>query len=262
MKKEYPDSAYLYDLALRAGRVMVRNFGNVLRNIKKDGTPITPTDKAIHRLVIESISEDFPGVEIIGEEGGRKVDGAKYGVTFDPMDGTIPFLIGLPISTFCISIIEIDQDIPLMALIYDPFSRRMWQAIRGQGTFIDGRKAKVSEHGLIKGSTMGVFWWKDSLYHLDRAQAELQNAGADCFNPLSVALLGGLVASGRMEATIFPGRHTWETAAMQLMVKEAGGKATDIHGKEICYHDNAVDGHIISNGLIHEELVAMVANCQ
>jgi len=172
-------------------------------------------------------------------------------------------LFGLPISSFCISVIEADRGVPLIALIYDPFRKRMWSAVRGQGTYLNERLAIVSQWNRINGSAIGILWWKSSPYHLDSAQAKITDAGATCFNPLSIALLGGLIASGRIEATIFPSRNPWETAAMQLIVEEAGGRATDIYGNELRYGlNNKIEGHIISNGLIHDELVAIVASSQ
>ncbi len=262
-KPEYPDYICLRRLALKAGKIIVRNFGDGSRSAKEDGTPITLTDKIINQLVVEAISCDFPDVEVKGEEGCNNVDGAKYRVIFDPLDGTFPFLFGLPISSFCISVIETERGIPLVAVIYDPFCKRMWHAVRGEGAFLNGKPIRVSQRNCINGSVIGMIWWKNSPYHLNRVCDKLTGVGATCFNPLSIAILGGLIASGKMEATIFPGRNVWETPAMQLIVEEAGGKTTDIHGKEIRYGpDNTIQGHIVSNGLIHNELVAIVASCQ
>src|SRR5262249_8391062 len=106
-------------------------------------------------------------------------------------------------------------------------------------------------------------WWKGSHYNLHIVCEKLMDAGVKWISHGSVAYFGGLVASGQVEATIFPGQKGWETAAMQLLVEEAGGKVTDIHGYEMRYGtDGEIEGHIISNGMLHSELVRIVRECQ
>jgi len=66
-----------------------------------------------------------------------------------------------------------------------------------------------------------------------------------------------------LDATIFPGQDGWETAAMQVIIEEAGGKVTDIYGNKMVYGPKSeISGHIASNGLIHDKLVALVQSCQ
>ncbi len=108
-----------------------------------------------------------------------------------------------------------------------------------------------------------MVWWKGSSFSLHAVCAKLMDAVAIWGNPLTIAYYGGLLASGEQDATIFPGRKGWETAAMQLIAEEAGGRATDIHGNSLHYGPKGeIEGHIISNGLIHDELIRIVGSCQ
>ena len=230
---------------------------------KSDGTPLTSTDTTINEFVVEELSRDFPHVNVVGEEGNHRVDEAEYTVLFDPVDGTVPFRIGVPISTFCISVVK--EHVPLCAIIHDPFTKRMWSAIRGSGSFLNYKKLSVSKHRNLSRATVCMIWWMGPLgnYNLHTVCKKLMKAGALWINPVSIAYFGGLVASGQLEATIFPGLKGWETAAMQVIVEEAGGKVTDIHGTEMRYGaDGSIEGHIISNGLIHDELVRIANECQ
>ncbi len=258
----YPDSNYLYDLAIQAGEITRRNFRlGMERTYKENNTPLTETDTAINQLVIDSIRRDYPHVRVIGEEGDYEVGGAEYTVLCDPVDGTIPFCRGIPISSFVISVVKEHQ--PLAAVIYDPFQKRMWHATKGEGSFMHGKRLKVSTHSSLKHSNICMIWWTGSPFNLHAVCGKLMNAGALWGNPQSIAYYGGLLASGEQDATIFPGRNGWETAAMQLIVEEAGGKVTDIHGNPMRYGPKGeIEGHIISNGLLHDELVALVASCQ
>lgn len=232
------------------------------RDDKDDGTPVTKADTAINQLVLDSFERDFPDISVIGEEGSHRVDGARFTILCDPVDGTIPFCRGLPISAFCISMIR--AGLPVMATIHDPFCNRTWCAERGSGTFLNDERASVSSHDHIERSCVCVCTWPGSPYNLHVVAGKLMGMRAQVMNGLTIAYMGGLVASGAIEATIFPGRKIWETSAMQLIVEEAGGKATDLYGKPLRYDDPSkeIDGHIISNGRIHDTLVELVGHHQ
>lgn len=267
---EYPSLTYLKDLATIAGNITRTNFSlGMAREWKSDETPVTAADTQINSMVIESIDRSYPLVQVIGEEGSKIVADARYTVLCDPVDGTIPFSLGLPISTFCISVFEGRK--PIMGLIYDPFQDRMWFAEKGQGAWLQttGLRAqkvgriKVSERSTVNRSNICMIWWKEAPYHLHDVCGLLMNAGGHWINPASLAICGGLIASGTMEGSIFPNDKAWETGAMQVIVEEAGGKVTDIYGNEMVYGPNwEIKGHIVSNGLIHDQLVEMVADCQ
>jgi fructose-1,6-bisphosphatase/inositol monophosphatase family enzyme len=262
MKRErYPKLDYLRKLAFVAGKIITDNFGKVKSETKKDGTPLTVADTSINDLVIDNIYRDFPEVSIISEEGNHEVSSARYRVICDPLDGTIPFVMGLPISSFCISVLE--GNTPLIGVIYDPFCKRMWHAIQGKGSFLNEEKIQVSQCSQVNDSQICLTWWKNSSYNMAKVCARLIEASATWINPLSGACLGGLIASGTLDGVIFPGQMGWETAAMQVIVEEAGGKVTDIYGNKMVYGSKGeIQGHIISNGFLHEKLVEIVAKCQ
>ena len=262
MNQPIPDLVWLTNLAVKAGRFTTELFMlGPGHKVKEDGTAITNSDLVINEMVLGFFERDFPHIRVISEEGGRDVLDAEYTALCDPLDGTLPFARGLPISTFCLSIIKDGQ--PLIAVIDDPFMHRLWCAKRGEGAHLNGKKLSVSDHAEINHSHLGVLYWPESPYHLHETTGFLVNQGARVINPLTIAYLGGLVASGDLDATIFPGRNGWETAAMQLIVQEAGGVATDINGRLLNYHpDGKIEGHIISNGQIHNKLVDAVRRCQ
>ena len=254
---EYPDARYLSVLAAACGEIMLMNFQlGMKKEWKSDETPLTASDEAINKLVLDRIGQIFPKVRIIGEEGTREVADAEYTVLCDPVDGTIPFCLGIPVSAFCISVIKGNE--PLAAVIYDPFQKRMWVAEKGKGCHLytgdyecavcwespdpsyapsnewfpclngmghERRVASVSKHPSVHRSNICMVWWKGSDYELHDVCKGLMDAGAKWMNPCSIAYFGGLVASGELQATIFPGKNGWETAAMQLMSKKLGARA-------------------------------------
>lgn len=274
-----PDSGYFAKLARQAGEITRQNFClGMEREWKEDETPLTATDTAINDLVLNELGRDFPHVRVIGEEGSDNLTEAEYTVYCDPVDGTIPFCLGVPISSFCISVVR--ENTPLSAVIYDPFSERLWSADKGCGCHLEVGKGKidegaigsalrplwfphlqcsVSKHSTIHKANICMVWWQGSPYNLHDVCPLIMSRGGKWMNPASIAYFGGLVASGQFEATIFPGTKAWETAAMQIIVEESGGKVTDIHGNPMRYAMNGeIKGHIISNGLIHDQLVELV----
>ncbi len=258
----YPGVDYLKELARQAGEITRENFTLGMERVcKADNTPLTATDTAVNELVVDSIKRDFSHVRVLGEEGDYNVDGAEYTVLCDPVDGTIPFCRGIPISTFVISIIKDHQ--PLAAVIYDPFMDRMWHASKGEGSFLNGRPVRVSSHAKLYGANICIIWWRGSAFNLHSVCQKLMDEEATWSNPLTIAYYGGLLASGEQDATIFPGRKGWETAAMQLIAEEAGGTVTDIYGNPMRYGPKGeIDGHIISNGFLHDDLVQLIASYQ
>lgn len=271
MSSSYPDINYLRGLALEAGKIMREYFH--LENVRewKDGdgeefgsneTPLTIADTAINQMVLDRIMRDFPHVNAIGEEGSHEVPSAEYTVTWDPIDGTHAFMVGSAVSAFCISVLK--GDTPFAAVIHDPlcFSPRTWHAERGKGTFLNDRQVKVSSHASLNRAQMCMVWWTGCRYNLHEVAGKLMQASVVVQNPVSLAYFGGLVASGQLEAAMFPGNKMWETAAMQCIIEEAGGRVTNIHGERVRFHEGDIQGCIASNGVLHDEILRIVRECQ
>src|SRR3989344_6053936 len=136
----YPDLPYLEILAQRASEIMRKNFHlGMKKEWKSDGTPVTNTDIAVDTLVTETVKRDFAHLHILSEEGAPAAAfAAEYVLICDPLDGTIPFSHGIPISTFCVSVLQNGK--PIVALIHDPFLNRTWSAVHSEGSFCNGKK--------------------------------------------------------------------------------------------------------------------------
>lgn len=263
-----PNFHFLRTLALHAG-ILIKNNPNPGRTceFKSDKTPVTPTDVQINQFAIDQISQHFPLIQVFGEEGNHDVAGATHAIVIDPIDGTRAYIAGLPLATFVVSLIEIETGRALEAIIYDPYQSQMWHTTRGENAFLNELEEplKVSSHSALEGAHICIPCWRDAEYNIQRIREKLTDAGATCFDACTIAYFGGYVASGRCDATIFPARTGLETFAMQLIVEGAGGKVTDMFGKPMSYGPGPkfkIDGHIISNGVLHEQLVELVASCQ
>lgn len=258
MKELYPDFEFLKALARKAGDTMIANFKlNVACTWKGDNTPLTATDTAINDMVVAKITENFPHITVAGEECAGTAQESEYLVVCDPVDGTMCFANGVPICTFCISVVK--KGFPISAIIYDPFQERMWHAKKGGGAWENDRLIRVSQHATIKQSYVYIAWRKQSIRQLDEADKKLKAAEAITMNMPSIAYFGGLIAAGKFHGTIMPEAQIWETPAMQIIIEEAGGRVTDIDGNIQQYRMGVpMNGRITSNGILHNKLLAIV----
>lgn len=260
----YPDYAYLQRLAREAGLILNTHFENAGSSLevttKSDRTPVTEADMAVNQLVLDSIEEDFPSISVWAEEGSRILDGADHIVICDPLDGTAAFSKGVIFFSFCIAVV--DKLGPLSAVIYEPVKKKMWWAEKGKGAFLNGKPIQVSQKASLEGSEISIIDSPGTAGWVTRMRLRLMEQKVMPFSPQSLAYAGALVGQGLLDATIFKVSKPFETAAMQLIVEEAGGKATDLRGQPLRYRPGEVmRGHIISNRLLHDELVRVAEVC-
>jgi fructose-1,6-bisphosphatase/inositol monophosphatase family enzyme len=248
------------EIAQQAGEIMLKHFKvGVESSEKEDLTLVTEADKEINDLLIKAVSEKFPEHSVLGEE--KSLDNKSKKVWLcDPVDGTVPFSKGLPISVFSLAYVE--DGVPLMGVVCDPFTKRMYTAIKGEGAYLNNEPIKVSDKSLDYKATMDIEWWPEAKYDIDSACHNLSmETGVYVLHLGSVIQSACMVASGQFEACIFAGTKgkSVDIAAIKVIVEEAGGLVTDIYGQSVKYYED-IEGAIISNGLIHEQLVKKLAN--
>ena len=254
MNRDYV--AFAKALAEEAGTLLLSDFyTGVNKSWKADNTPVTETDIKINHIVIDKVTQAFPGHSVLAEEGDYHSTLGEFVWVCDPLDGTIPFAHGVPTSVFSIALLEKGEAI--LGVVYDPFMKRMYVGEKGKGAFLNQKRISVSEHTELKGSVIGLIQWSDAHVDLSRTEHFLQLAGAKVLNTGSIAAMGALVSDGKFAATIFAGDKPHDSAALKVLVEEAGGRVTDVYGQEQRY-DAEIKGHISSNTILHDKLVAIV----
>jgi fructose-1,6-bisphosphatase/inositol monophosphatase family enzyme len=242
-------------LALRAGDIMLQHFhAEVEHTEKADKTIVTVADEAINQMVIDEVEKTYPEHSVFGEEASSDKQ-SEYAWVCDPIDGTVPYANGVPISVFSLALVKDGE--PVVGVVYEPFMKRMYSATKGGGAFINDELMKVSNHGLERHATINVEWWAEAAYDIDTPLHNISlETKAYVLHLGSVVSAACLVAWGRYEACVFAGTNgkNVDIAAVKVIVEEAGGKVTDIKGNEQRY-DGDINGAIISNGKIHDELV-------
>ncbi len=248
---------FAIDMAYKAGRIIRKNFTLGMKKTLKqtDSSPLTISDTAINHMVTEAIDKEFPTHRVIGEEESNKKSNSEYTWVCDPIDGTIPFSSGIPISTFSLALTK--YGIPIVGVIYDPFMDRLFMGKKGQGAFLNNKKVSVSKSKIIKSQVLYMGWWKHSLYDLLLVRRELCKKECKIMDFCSFAYAGALVAAGEFTSVIYGDHYPWDVAAMKVIIEEAGGICTDFTGKDQQY-DRDVNGFIAGNGSVQKELLALV----
>ena len=119
-------------LALRAGEVTLRHFGEALTaETKVDGTPVTRADREAETLLREEIGRRYPDHSILGEEFGEEVGDEPVRWILDPIDGTRSFMKGVPLYAVLIGV-EVAGD-PVAGVVHLPVLGETVAAARGEG---------------------------------------------------------------------------------------------------------------------------------
>jgi len=253
--QRYRDTAV--EIAASAGEIMLRHFDiGVAADWKADDSPVTVADEAINQMVIDRIAAEYPGHGVIGEEASRSRPHSPMQWVCDPIDGTLPYMLGIPTNVFALALCENGD--PIVAVVADPYLSRTYLAVRGGGALCNDRKMSVSDTTRLAGSTMNVSGRSED----DPADGAgiyraLEAAGVTQLHHHSMVYEEALVASGMFDGAIFAKSNPWDAAAGALLVTEAGGTVTDAAGKHQRY-DRRIRGAIFSNGRVHDALVELV----
>jgi fructose-1,6-bisphosphatase/inositol monophosphatase family enzyme len=232
---------------------------------KLDKTLVTMADYEINQMMIAYFRTRYPELDIMGEEESNRCAGAPYQLVCDPVDGTTQFANGLASANFILSLLK--DGVPQCAVVYEPLHIRqpLWYAERRRGAFLQcigaqPRKLHTSSVPSLRDGHLFVSYWSASRYNLARFHAQCLKAGVSVQEATAMGGNGVRVAFGTTAATVYAGSSGLEAAACALIVEEAGGRATDIRGNPLVFsNDCTVDGHVLSNGIVHDELVDVLS---
>lgn len=238
---------------------MLTHFhSDVAHREKDDKTIVTIADEEINQLVIDEVEKAYPEHSVFGEEASNDKK-HTYAWVCDPIDGTVPYAKGLPVSVFSLALVK--DGTPLVGVVYDPFMKRLYSAIKDAGAFLNDAPISVSNTGLERHAIINVEWWPEAEYDIDTACHKISlHTKAYVLHLGTVIDAACYVAAGRYEACVFAGTKgkNVDIAAVKVIVEEAGGKVTDLFGNEQRY-DGDIKGAIVSNGVVHDQLVQKLA---
>lgn len=241
------------EMAQLAGDIMKKYYREDQHvEIKSDMTPVTIADKAVNNMLVEKVKKQFPAHGVLGEEESWNADRESLWVC-DPIDGTPAFIYHIPTSMFSLAFVVDGR--PKVAVAYNAFTGDLYQAVIGEGSYLNDQRIGVSQrvwgNARLAGSSDGAV---DGIAQRDALVEE----GNKVINSYGAVFKGCLIAEGSLDGRVFVHKSAHDIAAIKLIIEEAGGRVTDLDGNEQRYDQN-INGAIMSNGLVHNELVKLVA---
>ncbi len=239
--------------AKEAGRILVEGAKKLPKiEIKSDRSPVTRLDRLSEKTIADRISAAFPHDAILGEENGERAGTSGRRWIVDPLDGTRPFLRGIP--TYSVLIALEDAGEIVVGCMYFPALDECYTAAKGMGAFCDGRKIHVSKTAQLSSAMLSGLGPTVGGGHSAAGMRKLL-ATADYAYGFMDAYSYALVASGHLDGAISLWDKPWDCAAASCIVREAGGRFSDLSGVPSVFGGASVT----SNGILHPELLAYLS---
>ena len=219
---------------------------------KPDNTPVTDADRAVETAIREALSTHRNGDGLVGEEfGSDKGSSGRYWV-IDPIDGTKNFMRGVPTWATLIALVHVDasgNEEVVVGIASAPALARRWAAAKGHGTTVNNKKISVSKVSSLSNASISYsdfVGWGDRLEPFQKMLA-----GAWRTRGIGDFWSHMLVAEGAVDVAIEPSLALWDMAALDIIVREAGGTFTNTSG-----HSGPFGGSGVStNGVLHNAVI-------
>ena len=244
----------------KAAKALIRDFGEIEKlqvSVKGPGDFVTAADNRVEKIIIDELQKARPNYSILSEECGeiKKDDSFKW--VIDPIDGTSNFLHGLP--HFAISIgLEHKNEI-ICGIIYDPIKDEMFTAEKGNGSYVNNQRIRVSSRSKLKDSLILTGGPRYSSIKKDIILEEYKKFTSKLTIPIRKLGSGSLdlayVAAGRCDGYWQRDLHYWDIAAGIVIVREAGGYVTDFKGGNDFIKNKSI---IAANSKINKEMIEVL----
>ena len=245
---------------LKAGRALKRDFGEVANlqvSRKGPGDFVSAADRKSEQTLFTELSRVRPGYGFVMEEGGV-VEGADktHRWHVDPLDGTTNFLHGIP--QFAISV-ALEREGQLVAgVIYNPALDELYVAEKGQGAFLNNQRLRVAQRSGLADAVVSC-----GIPHIGRGDPQLflRELGAIMSKVSGIRRMGAAaldlayVAAGRLDGYWERGLKSWDLAAGLVLIREAGGAASDLAGGGGMMESGDA---LCANSALHGELLGLL----
>jgi histidinol-phosphatase len=219
---------------------------------KPDNTPVTDADRAVETAIREALGTHRSSDGLVGEEfGSDKGSSGRYWV-IDPIDGTKNFMRGVPTWATLIALVQVDaagNEEVVVGIASAPALARRWAAAKGHGATVNKKKISVSKVSALSDASIS---YSDFVGWGDRLEP-FQKMLADAWRTRGIGDFWShmLVAEGAVDVAIEPSLAVWDMAALDIIVREAGGTFTNTAGQNGPFGGSGVS----TNGLLHNAVI-------
>ena len=236
---------------------------------KPDNTPVTDADRAVETAIREALGTHRSGDGLVGEEfGSDKGSSGRYWV-IDPIDGTKNFMRGVPTWATLIALVQVDasgNEEVVVGIASAPALARRWAAAKGHGATV---RFNAGTDDLLEESNGASLDKKISVSKVSTlSDASISYSDfvgwGDRLEPFQKMLAGAwrtrgigdfwshmLVAEGAVDVAIEPSLEVWDMAALDIIVREAGGIFTNTAGQNGPFGGSGVS----TNGVLHNAVI-------
>jgi len=244
----------------KASKILIRDFGeieNLQVSIKGPGDFVSASDKRVEKILIEELQKARPTYSILSEEIGKINNDESFKWIIDPIDGTANFLHGIP--HFAISVgLEHNKEI-ICGIIYDPIKDEMFVAEKGNGSYLNNQRIRVSARSKLKDCVIFTGGPKYEAENKELSLKEYYNFSSKVLIPIrkmgSASLDMAYVAAGRSDGFFQRNLNYWDIAAGIIIVKEAGGYVTDYKGDGDYIENKTI---LVNNSRVNTEMTEIL----
>lgn len=226
-------------------------------SMKPNMTHVTDADTAVEAAIRTTLKKARPRDAVHGEEGDDTGWGPRRWI-IDPIDGTANFVRGVPVWATLIAL-SVDNEI-VASVVSAPALSRRWWAQKGGGaytgtTLLRGTPIQVSKVAAVEDASMS-YSSLDGWVASGRGQ-QFVDVLRDCWRTRAFGDFWSymLVAEGAVDIATEPELELYDMAALDIIVREAGGRFTSIDGED----GVKGPGALATNGLLHDELIERLA---
>ena len=226
-------------LLRECGEIMLTaaDIDNAVHWKEGKGNIVTEYDSRVQAVLKKGLAQILPEAAFVGEEDGADQEDISAGYAFivDPIDGTANFARGLQAS--CISVALLKDGQPVFGMIYNPYLKECFWAIKGEGAYLNDKPIHVSDRPMEK----ALILFGSSPYYPELARQTLVCLQRYLEQAMDIRRVGSAaldlcsIACGRGELFFEMRLSPWDFAAGALLVEEAGGVVTGLKGEPILY---------------------------
>ncbi len=232
MSSEFIEFATFANRLADAARACIKEFSDVAPEpiSKDDGSPVTAVDHAVEDRLREMISETYPDHGIVGEERGATSADKEFVWVIDPIDGTLPFLAGLPVYGTLLALVR--GNAPVLGIIDMPATDERWVGCQGLASTRNGKPVKARACDNLSDALMSTsnpdFYAESDRPALERMKAATRWAvyGGSC-------MAYAQIASGQIDVGIDVSFDPTDYLALVPVITGAGGVITDWDGNAL-----------------------------
>ena len=227
---------------------------------KPDLTPVSDADESVEEGIRRTLSRARPRDAVLGEERGSTGNSQRRWV-IDPIDGTKNFVRGVPVWATLIALMIEDEVV--VGVVSAPQLNRRWWAAKGGGAWtgrslLKASPCRVSDVSRLNDASLSystLSGWEDR----DRLEDFLA-LSRRCWRTRAYGDFWSymLVAEGAVDVAAEPELELYDMAALDVIVREAGGAFTSLDGTPGPLGGNA----LATNGRLHDQALAFLGSVE